>query len=366
MIHIGRFARAFAISVAAAGLSLTLNGCMTLEQDRAVQSPRLPPDRAVAWSPWNRFYRSVTVDYVAGMDQHSYLFGKASQAAYRPMLEYILDQTGMRAPTNLAARYGIRVEFKQIQGNAIGTDFTSKSTAVYSIVNRMTGETVYQQEIPASFTAIFPGANENDLANVYKRFPESAGFLGLAAAAYGASQFHHTSISNQYFTADGILFDLITKKSYALTPEAHADMIKVYQSSIAFALFNEAWAGLDAFKPWNFVAFANFSGTGPLKPVLGAPRGVLSEGGIGARSGTEREKQADAMMLGQSLTKFVIGLAGAEHVQFITRLPCSNNIEVQEMKNDLEARGMLWESDDCMQYQASSTSRGEMDYTSGH
>lgn len=363
MAYLGKLVRALKVGAALAAVSLTTSGCMTLGENRAAQMGPLPQDRAIAWSPANRLYQSVTVDYVSGMDQHSYLFGKANQAAFRPMLEHVLAQTGMLAPTPLAARYGLRVEFKDLQGNAVGTDFAARSVATYRLVNRLTGETVFEREVPAQFTALFPGMNEHDAERVVQRLPESAGFLGLAAGAYAATQFKY--VEHKHYTEDigGFAYSFSEKDTYKLAPDAHADFIKVYQASIAYALFNEVSAGLDAFMPWNFVAFANYPGSPPREPVLGAPRGVLSEGGIGARSGTEREKQADYMMMGQSLTKFVIGLSDAEHVRFITRLPCINNVEILAIKEDLQAHGMLWETDECSQYP--DRYKPGMTYTSG-
>lgn len=57
------------------------------------------------------------------------------------------------------------------------------------------------------------------------------------------------------------------------------------------------------------------------------------------------------MMMGQSLTKFVLALSDAEHVRFITRLPCGSSVEVDALKRDLEEHGMLWETDACEPYQ---------------
>ena len=299
----------------------------------------------------NRFYQSVVVDYVTGMDQHSYLFGKANQLAYRPLLERLLIETGMQAPTPLAARYGLRVEFKDLEGSAIGTDFTARSIAVYRIVNRMTGETVFEREVPAQFTAIFPGLNEHDFALAYKRLGTSVPLLEAAGYAYAATQ--HSN------------HDIATGQGWILSPEQHTDFIKFYQSSIAFAVYNELSVGWDFVRPSNFIAWANFSGRGPRESVLAAPKGLLSENGIGSRDGTERQKQADFMMMGQSLTKFVIAASDAEHVRFITLLPCGANIEVDAIKDDLQAHGMLWETDECEDYQRLGPNRPGATYTSG-
>ena len=335
---VARSMRACGIALIA---STALSGCMTLDQDREVQRPALPQNHAVAWTPSNRLYRSVVLDYVTGMNQHSYIFGGNNQSAFRPLLEHALEETGMLAPPSapLAARYALQVEFKELEGTMVGTDFVANSVAVYRLVDRSTGRAVFQTEIPAAFKTHFPGLNETDAARAYVLSRSALEPVGAAIEA-------------------GI------DDAGGLPPsERGAYWRGVYYASAAAVLFGPVVVGLDFIRPTNFVASPNFLGAPPHEPVLGARRGVLSTEGIGSRNGRERARQTDAMMMSQSLTKFVIALADSEHVQFTTLLPCVDNVEVAQIKRELEERGMLWQTDDCMAYQRAGAPGG-VTYTS--
>jgi hypothetical protein len=313
---------------------------MTLDQDREAQRPRLPENQAVAWSPENRLYGSVVLDYVTGMSQHSYWFGKANQSAFRPLLEHALTATnlGASSTTPLAARYGLQIEFKDLEGSVIGTDFQSHSVAVYRIVDRSSNRTVFEREITASFDSKFPGLNEHD-----------------AATAYLLSK----------GTIQGTVADaLIGTDAAGLFNSPSTYWRGVYYSSAAHALFGPAVVGAAFVWPFNYVASPNFWGTPPRQSVLGARQGALSESGIGARNGGERERQADYMMMAQSLTKFVIALGDSEHVHFTTLIPCVENEEVDRLKNDLMEHGLRWETDNCMLYKGLDHDYRGLTYTS--
>ena len=62
-----------------------------------IQRPRLPNTAAVSWTRADRLYRSVTIDYIQGMSQRSYIFSKPNQQVYRPMLEWSLERAVNRA-----------------------------------------------------------------------------------------------------------------------------------------------------------------------------------------------------------------------------------------------------------------------------
>lgn len=260
------------------------------------------------------------------MSQHSYWFGKANQSAFRPLLEHALNATGLQAPAAapLAARYALQVEFKELEGSIVGADFRSHSLAVYRIVDRSSNRTVFEREIPASFDAKFPGLNENDAAQAYLL---SSGALDstLGSTAVGGDAAGFTGSPSTYWRG-------------------------VYYASAASVLFGPAVVALDFIRPSNFISYPNFWGAPPRQPILGARKGALSDTGLGARSGRERERQADYMMMAQSLTKFVIALGDAEHVKFTTMVPCVDNVEVERLRNDLMAHNIRWVTDDRMAY----------------
>lgn len=123
---------------------------------------------------------------------------------------------------------------------------------------------------------------------------------------------------------------------------------RFFDASVASVLFGPIVIGSRSINPFNYIALPSFWGTPPDSAVAGTRRGALSESGIAARNGGERQRQADYMMMAQSLTKFVIALGGAEKISFIAQVPCLNNIEVSKLKSDLTAHGISWQTDNCM------------------
>jgi hypothetical protein len=313
--------------------AVLLSGCMTLDQDREVQRPELPRNNALAWTSENRLYRSVVLDYVTGMSQHSYLFGKANQSSFRPLLDHALEATDLGAPANApaAGRYALQIEFKELEGSAVGTDFKSRSVAVYRIVDRSSNATVYQQEVSAAFDSKFPGLNEDDAATAAELSGNSLALTLSATAGYAIGEHFRSDINGW-----GVTYPNYWKN--------------FYYANAAAALFGPAVVTANFVLPTNYIALPNFNGDAPSDSVPGARRGELSEEGMGARSGFDRARQADFMMMRQSLTKFVIGLGDAEHVQITTIMPCLDNDEVRRIETDLTIHGRRWRTDDCTPY----------------
>jgi hypothetical protein len=341
--------------LAVASAALLLSGCMTLDQDRAIQRPLLPESSAVVWSPANRLYRGVTLDYITGMDRRSYLFGSANQSAFRPLLEGALAETDLLAPTALAARYGLQVEFKQLDGTALGRDFTATSVAVYRIVDRTNGQVMFQSEVPAAFNAQFRSLNEDDAALAYRWSvnPETAAWGLIWPEGPGRAPSEPLNLGTAAVTTAAI------GRSMSAA-ELHDTWRALRYRSIYMAVVGPALVAYNIVDPFNYYAGPNFYGAPPQTPVLGARQGELSTQGVGARNGSERRRQADFMMMGQSLTKFVIALSDSERVPVTTIVPCLDTPQIQAIKLDLLQRGLPYRTDDCMAYQRRNDPNGRI------
>ena len=121
------------------------------------QQPAAPSDMAAAWTPQDRLYRSVAVDYV----------GAPPSRAYRPALQAALDRAGLLAPTPAASRYALQVTFRYA-GNSHST------LAEYRILDRANAHIVFEHQYGASFNALYGAADWT---------PESSGPRGARRGA---------------------------------------------------------------------------------------------------------------------------------------------------------------------------------------
>lgn len=327
---------------------------MSPENTLALQRPALPNTDLIAWTEHDRMYRSVVVDYVSGMSQDSYLFAKANQRQYRPRLEWALDRAGLLATTPAAARYALQVEFVELKNATFGVDFAASSVANYRIVERSSGSIVFEAPVKAGFIAVYPGLNEDDFAKAYgvSKPGVRLGVGGLAKYALG----------------EGVLVELINNNTW-LSDLVDGDVVEASQATWddvtqAFVwttgvslLAGPALIVKEQLDPTNYIAFAGVDSDARSAPRA-ARQGALSEAGFGSRSGGERARQADAQMMAQSLTRFMIDLAVNENVRFVTLLPCGRNAEVEDMKVALTAAGQDWRTESCDPAQLPEPARG--------
>jgi hypothetical protein len=354
-----RFPSVAVLSAAVLAASL-LAACATKPTHVQLQQPRLPADQAAAWGAEHRLYRSVALDYVGGMSQRSYLFAEANQSAFRPLLERAMDRAGLLAPTVTAARYALQIDFEHLQGSAIGYDFTSDSLAAYRIVNRATGEIVFESRVPASFKASFTPINEKDAEAAWLRSAPLLDLVSTVGPAYALNE----SVTLEYFANDAGARDRFGIDVIEATQDQwNTGWRRYYQANVWAALWGPVTQGLSLINPTNFIASPNFWGVPPRSEVLGARRGALDIQGFGARNGGERARQADFHMMSQSITRFMIRLGESEQVRFATVVPCLDNAEVLALKGALTANGIPWRSDNCQAYRQRKTDGG-LPYTS--
>lgn len=296
------------IVVALAAL-MAVSGCASQATRVALQRPNLPTGQAFRIPDHHALKGAVVVDYISGMSQYSFWFAEANQNQFRPMLETALDRSGMLAKTPGAARYALQIEFIDLRGSFFGSDFDSRSRAIYRIVERRSGRVVSEQTIDAGFMLRYVGLVEEDAAAAY--------WLTMNVAAAGLA--HYAGASDQ-----------------------RTAWRQAYQATLWSTLF----VPLDFINPFNYIAGNDFFGQQkvPRPRVL---NGDLSTEGYGARNGRVRGIQADKQMMRQSIAKFVIGLAVEQNIPMTVILPCAFNAEIERIKVDLTYRGIPYAGETC-------------------
>lgn len=289
------------IAVFAAMLAGT-GGCASQATRIALQRPNLPTGQAFRVPDHHALKGAVVVDYISGMSQYSFWFAEANQSQFRPMLETALDHSGLLAKTPAAARYALQIEFIDLRGSFFGTDFDSRSRAIYRIVERRSGRVISEQTVDAGFMARYVGLVEEGAAAAY--------WLTMTVAAAGIA-------------------------NYIGATDQTTAWRQAYQSTLWSTLF----VPLTMVNPFNYVAGNDFFGQRrvPKPQVL---NGDLSTEGYGARNGRIRGIQADKQMMRQSIAKFVIGLSEDQNIPLTVILPCAYNKEIEDIKVDLSIRGI--------------------------
>lgn len=288
---------------------LGTGGCASQATRIALQRPNLPTGQAFRIPDQHPLKGSVVLDYISGMSQYSFWFAEANQNQFRPMLETALDHSGMLAKTPNAARYALQIEFIDLRGSFFGTDFDSRSRAIYRIVERRSGRVISEQTVDAGFMLRFVGLVEEDAAAAY--------WLTMGVAAVGLA-------------------------NYAGAVDQNTAWRQAYQATLWSTLFTP----LSLANPFNYIAENDFFGQQkvPRPHVL---NGDLSAEGYGSRNGRVRGIQADKQMMRQSIAKFVMGLSAEQNIPLTVILPCAYNKEVEDMKVELSVRGIPYTGENC-------------------
>lgn len=301
--------RASAAIAILAAIAAGTSGCASQATRIALQRPNIATNQAFRIPDHNGLRGAVTVDYISGMSQYSFWFAEANQNQFRPMLEEVLGRSGMLARSPAAARYGLQIEFIDLRGSFFGTDFDSRSRAIYRIVERRTGRIISEQTVDAGFMAKFIGLTEQDAAGAY--------WLTMGVAAVGLANYVGAS-----------------------------DQTTAWRQAYQATLWSTLFTPLQLINPGNYIAGGDFFGqTRVPKPhVL---NGDLSTEGYGSRNGSIRGIQADKQMMRQSIAKFVMGLADQQNIPLTVILPCAYNSEVENIKVDLTVRGIPYAGENC-------------------
>jgi hypothetical protein len=330
-------------------------GFMNQEDTIAYNRATLPVSHYVKWLTDDRLQYAVELDYVSGMSQRDYLFEEPNQELFVPMVRGLLAQSGLQAKSGAGARYALQIEFQDIDTDAFGRNFVGKTDAIYRLVDRYTGATVYENMIGSRFIAKYPGLNEDDASFAYD--VSSAGVIG-AAEAFGAFTLYEGGIV-EFWNGNGKVRDffggdVIDEVSQGGWNDAYQSYAWVTGIS---ALSGPTLVALGQLNPLNYVSLQ-------LEPRGEAPRsakvrnGNLAESGFGDRSARKRAQQLNTHLLAQSLTYFMLDLAEQEDVRLTKLIACNSGpTKTEEIVQAIRERTKIV-TDDCMLYRNDRSGRG--------
>lgn len=329
------------------------SGFMDQAQNLEMQRPADPITHFIQWQPDDRLQKGLVVDYIQGMSQHDYFFEEPNQDLFRPMLTYALVKSDLAAPNKISGRYGVQINFLELESDAFGRHFAGKTTAHYRVVDRLSGEVVYDNVIKSNFMAEFPGLNERDAKTAYMGAPVVYGaaqiLAGAAVSSTAEIAWNQNAKLRNFFGGGQIT-------------EATQGEWNDYYQSLAWVTSLSAVAGpakvvWDQVNPANYISFDIYDKTFARKSAK-VRNGSLSKSGFASRNAGERARQLNAQLLSQSVTYFLLDLAASERTGLTQIVPCSKFDEIDGDMIDAMLAGQTVTSDDCTQYGKKSRNRG--------
>ncbi|WP_373009282.1 hypothetical protein [Hyphomonas sp.] len=327
-------------------LAMATPGFMSERQTIEKQRPNLPATDYVRWYPGDRLRQSMVLDYVSGMSQRDYLFEEPNRRLFDPMLKYALRSSDLWAPTPIAARYALQIEFTELDSDAFGRDFAGKTKARYRVVDRRTGETVYEKLIGSNFLAEYPGLNEDDASFAYDVSAPGviAGVAGMSAYAIGEAGIVE-ALSNNSKLRDFFGIDSVTEAS-------QAEWNEVYQGFAWYtgvsAVSGPLLVALGQFNPLNYVSLQLDNRQDSVSAAQ-ARQGQFSTSGLASRNAAKRARQLNSQLLAQSLSMFLVDLAQAEGVSLTQLRPCRDSDDASEIIEGIRT-GSRVVTDNCLKY----------------
>jgi len=346
----------------AMGLPGFMNEAQTIERQR----PALPVTHYIRWSDGDRLMHGLELDFISGMSQRDYLFEEPNQGLFKPMVRNALASSGLEAKTSAGARYALQIEFHELKSDAFGRHFAGTTSATYRVVDRRTGQPIYENLIRSNFLAEYPGLNEDDASFAYNI---SAPGVIASTAAFGAFTLYEGGLVEvwnnneklQNFFGGGTIDEL-----------SQAEWNDAYQGYVwtagVSALSGPALVALGQMNPLNYVSLqtdlANYLPLGlssldeEQKGAAAARYGNLSTVGEGSRNARTRAKQLNTHLLAQSLTYFLLDLAESEDVRLTQLVSCRDSDHTaEELIRAVRMKTKII-TDDCRQYQVKDQRRG--------
>ena len=99
---------------------LAAGGCASRDTMRALQAPAPPPQGMIRFEEQHRYRDAVSLEWIGGVSQRSYIFAEPNQRIIRPALQTALEDTGLMAGTSVRSRYGLRVLVNEADADEIG------------------------------------------------------------------------------------------------------------------------------------------------------------------------------------------------------------------------------------------------------
>lgn len=339
-----------------------MNKTQTIERQR----PRLPVTHYIRWNQGDRLLHGLELDYISGMSQRDYLFEEPNQQLFRPMLDNALTSSGLQARTAAGARYALQIEFHELASDAFGRHFAGKTTATYRVVDRRTGQPIYENLIRSNFIAEYPGLNEEDASFAYN---VSAPGVIASTAAFGAFTLYEGGLvevwNNNRKLRDFFGGSEIDEVSQAGWNDAYQGY--VWTAGIS-ALSGPALVLLGQMNPLNYVSLQ----TDPMnylplglshiderqREANAARQGNLSKVGQGERNARKRAQQLNTHILAQSLTYFMLDLAQSENIVLTQLVACrDSDYTADQLIQSVRLRARII-TDDCGQYLKKDYKRG--------
>lgn len=344
------------------GLPGFMNETQTIERQR----PALPVTHYIRWNSNDRLMHGMELDYISGMSQRDYLFEEPNQGLFRPMVSGALKESGLSARTTASARYALQIEFHELKSGVFGRNLAGTSSATYRVVDRRTGQPVYENLIRSNFLAEYPGLNEKDASFAYN---VSAPGVIASTAAFGAFSLYEAGLV-EVWNNNEQLQDFFGGSS--IDELSQAEWNDVYQGYVwtagVSALSGPALVLLGQMNPLNYASIqtnpANYLPLGlssddeEQKGADAARYGNLSTVGQGARNARTRAQQLSTHLLAQSFTYFLLDLAESENVGLTQLVSCnSNEFSADAMIEAVRMRSQII-TDNCLDYVKKDQRRG--------
>jgi len=273
-----------AISMMAA---LAAGGCASRDTMRALQAPAASPTGMIRFDTAHRYRDAVSLEWVGGVSQRSYIFAEPNQRVIRPILQNALEDSGMAAGTNVRARYGLQVLVSNADGAELGADFDSEMAATYTLFDRQSGEQIWQREIRTPGVGYFLAFNETDW--------QMAWFIDPILAVYNvANPFNYTAFAS----------------------DSAADRVRVRGEAMDRARMQRV--------------------------VHGRYGQALEE-----RGGRARAARANYAAIETNVSAFLVAFAADNNVELIPIFPCHGSPEIEARKLEIVSRGGAYTTDDC-------------------
>lgn len=336
-------------------LAMSTPGFMNKDDTIAYRRAVLPISHFVKWSSNDRLQHSVELDYISGMSQRDYLFEEPNQELFKPMVRGLLWKSGLQARSGAGARYALQIEFRELDTDSFGRNFVGKTDAVYRIVDRHTGETVYENAIGSRFIAKYPGLNEDDASRAYDM---SAPGVIAATRSFGAFALYEGGLV-ELWNNNGRLRDFFGGDT--ISEVSQGGWNDTYQSYAwvtgVSALSGPAVTLLGQLNPLNYVSL-QLEPRGETAQNARVRNGYLAETGFGSRSARKRAQQLNTHLLAQSLTYFMLDLAEQEDIRFTKLIACDTGpSSIDEIVESVRQK-MKVVTDDCRLYVDHDTSPG--------
>ena len=142
-------------AVVACGLLLGLTACQTTEAARS-QAMVADVSEATLIAEDSPLFRAATVDSVSGGEDDPMLLFEIRNPEFEEALRLSLVNHVMLAEDD--GRFAITAEFQEGERPAVGLDLTASLATRYRVVEVASGETVFDETVNSSFTAVFSTA----------------------------------------------------------------------------------------------------------------------------------------------------------------------------------------------------------------